>query len=106
MFDQKSGKLIKKVALTDHPNNIAVAKDGRIVVGIARDPGALDIIDPKTLEKSNSIPVRRAAAQRLRHAGQKYVITGSIRTKHASPSIDLKTEKVAWEISSSAASAR
>src|SRR6201982_4202422 len=42
VFDRKSGKLIKKVGLSAHPNNIAVAKDGRIVVGIARDPGALD----------------------------------------------------------------
>ena len=37
VFDRKSGKLIKKVELSAHPNNIAVAKDGRIVVGIARD---------------------------------------------------------------------
>jgi len=40
VFDRKSGKLIKKVPLSAHPNNIAVAKDGRIVVGIARDPGS------------------------------------------------------------------
>src|SRR5215471_20924921 len=33
VFDRKSGKLVKKVALSAHPNNIAVAKDGRIVVG-------------------------------------------------------------------------
>jgi YVTN family beta-propeller protein len=96
VFDQKSGKLIKKVALTDHPNNIAVAKDGRIVVGIARDPGALDIIDPKTLEKSNSIPVRGRLHNVYITPDQKYVITGSVRTKMFT-AIDLKTEKVAWE---------
>src|SRR6266481_191693 len=45
VFDRKSGKLIKKVPLSDRPNNIAVTKNGRIVVGIARGPGALDIID-------------------------------------------------------------
>src|SRR5499425_1804174 len=49
VFDRKSGKLIKKVALSEHPNNIAVTKDGgRVVVGIARDPGLLDIIDTAT----------------------------------------------------------
>src|SRR4249919_4159683 len=42
VFDRKSGKLIKQVALSNRPNNIAVAKDGRIVVGIARGDGALD----------------------------------------------------------------
>src|SRR5438477_9993698 len=48
VFDRRSGKLTYKVPLSAHPNNIAVAKDGRILVGIARDPGALDIIDPMT----------------------------------------------------------
>jgi YVTN family beta-propeller protein len=39
VFDQKTGNLIKKVPLTNHPNNITVSKDGRVFVGIARDPG-------------------------------------------------------------------
>src|SRR5262245_11472717 len=54
VFDQKTGKLTKKVKLSGRPNNIAVAKDGRIVVAIAQDPGALDIIEPK-LERRVSI---------------------------------------------------
>src|SRR5262245_64619319 len=33
VFDRKSGKLIKKVPLSNHPNNIAVARDDRIAVG-------------------------------------------------------------------------
>src|SRR5579872_5767095 len=50
VFDRKSGNLIKKVALSNHPNNIAITKDGsRIVVGIAREPGALDVIDAASL---------------------------------------------------------
>ena len=48
VFDQKTGKLIKKVKLSGRPNNLAVAKNGRIVVAIAQEPGALDIIDPVT----------------------------------------------------------
>src|ERR1700693_4206992 len=43
VFDQKTGNLIKKITLSNHPNNIAVASDGRILVGIARGTGALDI---------------------------------------------------------------
>src|SRR5213080_4935874 len=58
VFDRRSGKLIKKVPLSDHPNNIAVTKDGgRVVVGIAREPGALDVIDTASLTRTNSIPV-------------------------------------------------
>src|SRR6266436_6101509 len=56
VFEQKTGKLMKKVKLSNHPNNIAVAKDGRIVVGIARGTGALDIIDPVKLEVEKTIP--------------------------------------------------
>src|SRR5947199_239714 len=50
VFDQKSGKLLKKVVLSNHPNNIAVAKAGRILVGIARGQVALEIIDPVNRE--------------------------------------------------------
>src|SRR5215831_20621400 len=57
-FDQKTGNLIKKVTLSNHPNNIAVAGDGRILVGIARGNGALDIIDPVSLEVKKTIPTQ------------------------------------------------
>ena len=36
VFNREDGKLIKQVKLSDRPNNIAVARDGRIAVGIAR----------------------------------------------------------------------
>ncbi len=87
------------MTLSAHPNNIAVAKDGRIVVGIARDPGALDIIDPATLTLSKSVPVKEQAAQRLCHARQQIAaaVTGSIRTGIMTV-IDLATEQPAWEI--------
>src|SRR5258708_5287434 len=59
VVDRKSGKVIVKVALSGHPNNIAVTEDGgRVVVGIAEDPGALDIIDTKALARTKSVPVR------------------------------------------------
>src|ERR1700683_91922 len=52
VFDRKSGKLIKKVALSDHPNNISVTKHGdRSVVAIARGKGGLDIVDSATLTR-------------------------------------------------------
>jgi len=98
VFDRKSGKLIKKVALSDHPNNIAVTKDGgRVVVGIARDPGALDIIDTATLTRTKSIPVQGRLHNVYVTPDGKYVITGSIRTKIITV-IDLATEQVAWAL--------
>src|SRR5712671_3660934 len=45
VFDRASGALIKKVPLSNHHNNIAVSKAGdRILVGIARGAGAVDVI--------------------------------------------------------------
>src|SRR5690349_21412647 len=58
VFERESGKLIKQVALSNHPNNIAVTPNGdRVVVAIAREPGALDIIDTKTLTVKKTLPV-------------------------------------------------
>src|SRR5215471_12473438 len=47
--DGKSLKVIKKVKLSGHPNNIAVAKDGKhVYVGIIQAPGGVDVIDTTT----------------------------------------------------------
>ena len=70
VFDRKSGKLIKQMPLSNRPNNIAVAKDGRIVVGIARGEGALDIDRPGDADGEEDHPGPRPAAQRLCHAGR------------------------------------
>ena len=96
VFDRKSGKLIKQVPLSNRPNNIAVAKDGRIVVGIARGEGALDIIDPATLTLKKTIPVNGRLHNVYVTPDSKYVITGSI-PKALLTVIDLATEQVAWE---------
>jgi YVTN family beta-propeller protein len=85
------------VELSAHPNNIAVAKDGRIVVGIARDPGALDIIDPATLTRTKSVPVNGRLHNVYVTPDGKYVVTGSIRTGIVTV-IDLATEQPAWEV--------
>ncbi len=96
VFDQKSGKLLKKVVLSNHPNNIAVAKDGRILVGIARGQGALDIIDPVKLEVAKTIPTHGRLHNIYTTADSKYVITGSVQTGVFTV-IDLKTQSVVWE---------
>jgi YVTN family beta-propeller protein len=74
-----------------------VARDGRIVVGIARDPGALDIIDPVTLNRTNSVPVNGRLHNVYVTPDGKYAVTGSIRTGIVTV-IDLATEKPAWEV--------
>jgi Uncharacterized conserved protein len=66
VMDRKSGKIVKKVALSGWANEAQTTKDGKLIlvcirntVAKAEDVGALDIIDTTTLEKVKSIPVRR-----------------------------------------------
>jgi YVTN family beta-propeller protein len=97
VFDRKSGTLIKKIELSAHPNNIAVSKDGaRIFVAIARDPGAVDVIDAATLTRAKSIPVHGRLHNIYITPDGKYLIAGSI-SKKLMTVIDLSTDSIAWE---------
>ena len=98
VFDRKNGNLLSKVKLSGHPNNISTTKDGgRVVVGIAQEPGALDVIDTAALKVAKSIPVKGRLHNVYVTPDNKFVVTGSIRTKVLSV-IDLKTEQVAWQL--------
>src|SRR5262249_28711786 len=77
-FDRESGALTKKVPLSNHPNNIAVTKNGdRILVGIARGTGAVDVIDAKTLTRTKSILVKGRLHNIYVTPDGKHLITGS-----------------------------
>jgi YVTN family beta-propeller protein len=97
VYDRKSGKLIKKVPLSDHPNNISVTKNGdRIVVAIARGKGGFDIVDAATLTLKKTIS---ANGGRLHNVyvtpDSKYVVGGSIPA-HTFYVFDLDKEQLAW----------
>jgi YVTN family beta-propeller protein len=96
VFDQKTGNLIKKITLSNHPNNIAVTKDGRVVVGIARGDGALDIIDPVKLEVKKTIPTHGRLHNCYTSNDGNWAICGSVQTG-VFTAFDLKTETIAWE---------
>jgi YVTN family beta-propeller protein len=98
VFDRVSGALIKKIPLSDHPNNIAVTKNGdRVVVAIAREPGAVDIIDTKTLTLKKTVPVHGRLHNIYVTPDGKYAVMGSIPKKLLTV-IDLATEEIAWEL--------
>jgi YVTN family beta-propeller protein len=98
VFDRESGKLIKKIALSAHPNNIAVTRNGdRVVVAIAREPGAVDIIDTKTLTVKKTVPVHGRLHNIYVTPDGKYAVMGSIPKKLLTV-IDLATEEIAWEL--------
>ena len=98
VVDRKSGKIIKKVPLSGHPNNIAVTKDGgRIVVCIADPPGALDIVDTKTLTRHPSIVTDGTQHNVYITPDGKYAYSGSTRTSVLTI-LDLSSERIAWTL--------
>jgi YVTN family beta-propeller protein len=98
VVDQKTLKVIRKIPLTGHPNNIGISKDGkRVYVSIAVAPGAVDVIDTASMEKAKSIPVKGAVHNTYVTPDGKYVVAGSIQSKTISV-IDQKTEEPAWTL--------
>src|SRR5258706_4345831 len=48
--DAKTFKVIKRIPLSGHPNNMAVGRDGRrVYVVIIQEPGGVDVIDTVSL---------------------------------------------------------
>src|SRR5262249_8907034 len=50
--DLKTLKVIKKIPLTNHPNNVAISRDGkRVYAAIVAGAGAVDVVDTGTLTR-------------------------------------------------------
>src|SRR6478672_13773104 len=98
VVDTKTLKVIKSIALTAHPNNVSISKDGkRVYVAIAAAPGAVDVIDTATLTRAKSIPVKGAAHNTYVTPDGRYVVCGSVAGKRITV-IDQKTEEPVWTI--------
>lgn len=96
VFEQKTGKLLKQIKLSNRPNNIGVAKDGRIVVAIARGQGALDIVDPVKMEVIKTIPTNGRLHNCYTSKDGLNAFCGSVQTG-VFTMFDLKTQTIAWE---------
>jgi YVTN family beta-propeller protein len=98
VVDQKTGKIIKKIALSGRPNNIAITNDGkRILVCIRSGQGAMDVIDTTSLERVKTIPMNGGLHNVFVTSDGKYAVTNSVLA-HTVIVIDLQNEKPAWEL--------
>ena len=96
IVDAKTLKVIKRVPLTGHPNNMAVGKDGKFVyVGIIRDPGGVDVIDTTTKQRVKNVPTKGTIHNVYVTPDGKYAVAGSIAGKTINV-IDAKTNETAW----------
>ena len=96
--DVKTLKVIKRVPLSGHPNNMAVGKDGRrVYVGIIEAPGGVDVIDTASLTRVKTVPTKGTIHNAYVTPDGKYVVAGSIQGRTINV-IDAATEEPAWTL--------
>jgi YVTN family beta-propeller protein len=96
IVDVKTLKVIKRVPLSGHPNNMAVGVDGkRVYVGIIQAPGGVDVIDTATMTRVKNVPTKGTIHNAYVTPDGKYVVAGSIGGRSINV-IDAKTEEMAW----------
>jgi YVTN family beta-propeller protein len=96
--DTKTARPVAKIALSGHPNNVAVSKDGkRVFVAIVEAPGAVDVIDTASLKNIKSIHVKGGVHNTYVTPDGKYAIAGSIVGKVLTV-IDEQTLEPVWEL--------
>jgi YVTN family beta-propeller protein len=96
--DLKTLKVIKHIPLTNHPNNVAVSKDGkRVYAAIVAGAGAVDVIDATTLTRVKSIRTEGGIHNVYVTPDGKFVVAGSIPGRKVIV-IDQKTEEVLWSV--------
>jgi len=96
--DLKTLKVTKKIPLTNHPNNVAVSKDGkRVYAAIVAGAGAVDVIDTTTLTRVKSIRTEGGIHNVYVTPDGKFVVAGSIPGRKVTV-IDQKTEEILWTV--------
>src|SRR5438445_12827011 len=96
--DAKTLAVIKHIPLTNHPNNVAISKDGkRVYVAIVAGAGAVDVIDTATLTRVKSIRTQGGIHNTYVTPDGKFVVAGSIPGKKITV-IDQKTEEIVWTV--------
>jgi DNA-binding beta-propeller fold protein YncE len=99
VWDLETGKRIKRVPISGHANDLAVTKDGSLVlVCIADIPGKLDIIDTTSLERVNTIPVKSGLHDIDVAADGKYAVAGSRERPFSLFFFDLRSKQLAGEM--------
>jgi YVTN family beta-propeller protein len=98
VVDAKTLKVIKQIPLSGHPNNLAVARDGRrVYVGIIEAPGGVDVIDTESLQRVKTLPTKGTIHNAYVTPDGRYVVAGSIQGKTINV-FDAATEEPAWTL--------
>src|SRR5437764_10575601 len=96
--DGKTLKVIKHIPLTNHPNKIAVSRDGRrVYAAIVAGAGAIDVIDAATLTRVKSIRTEGGIHNVYVTPDGKFIVAGSIPGRKITV-LDQATEEILWTL--------
>jgi YVTN family beta-propeller protein len=96
VVDARTLRVMSKIKLTGHPNNISISRDGRrVYVAIREGSGVVDVVDTPSLTLAKSIPIQGAVHNTYVTPDGRHVLAGSIAGKTLTV-IDQPTEEIAW----------
>ena len=94
--DLRTLKVFRHIPLTNHPNNVAVSKDGkRVYAAIVAGAGAVDVIDTGSLSRVKSIRTEGGIHNVYVTPDGRFVVAGSIPGRKITV-IDQATEEILW----------
>jgi YVTN family beta-propeller protein len=98
VIDGKTLKVTKHIALSGHPNNVAITPDGRRVYVAIRDMnGGLDVIDTAKLERIATVSIKGGIHNPYVTPDGKFAVAGSIAAKTVNV-VDTATNELAWSV--------
>jgi YVTN family beta-propeller protein len=97
--DVRTLRVVFKVPLSGHPNNLAIAKDGsKVYVAIRDNPGGgVDVIDAVGRKLAKTVRTKGGIHNTYVTPDGKYAVAGSIPANDISV-IDTATDTIAWTI--------
>jgi len=99
VVDGKSLKVIRKIELSNRPNNVTISRGGgRVYVAIVAAPGAVDVIDTASLTRVKTISTKGGVHNTFMTPDGRFVIAGSIVGRNLTV-IDVSTEEPVWSMS-------
>jgi YVTN family beta-propeller protein len=94
--DVRTLRIMSKVPLTGHPNNLAIGKDGRkVYVSIRSEPGGVDIVDTTAKRLAKTVRTNHGIHNTYVTPDGRFAVAGSTPVGRINV-IDTATDELAW----------
>lgn len=94
--DARTLRVVARVPLTGHPNNLAIGKDGRkVYISIRSEPGGVDIVDTVNRRLHKTVRTNHGIHNTYVTPDGRYAVAGSTPVGRINV-IDTTTDELAW----------